>query len=581
MDLEAQVKNNFSIRLMIKNLRIISFFLLLFFAQKGSSQKDDNLDDRTFVKYLIDATGAKVSGDLYSADSLYKKCLEINPKSGVVNFELSGIYLTLKQPLKALEYANIAVEIRPENEWYLANLALAYKENGNHKKSAEIFSKLIEIKPDKISYLFSLAEEHLNGSKYKKALKILNKIEEKIGVSEDLSLQKHQIYIFLKDKKDAINELIKLVTFSPENLRALGLLAEFYQNINKPKNSKQLLDKMMFIDSSNGLVRLSLFQYYYKNGEIIKAYDELLYVMGSLEVENNIKKQMLLQISYDEKSPFNINQICKLAESYLKSDFQNSEVLLLLGKLKMHQRKEDTACFYIRESLKINPLPYESWTQLISSTLSRNKLEATIKDSKNAIESHPNQPFLYLALGIALNQKNEFESAIENLKKGKKLVFNNSFLESDFDQQIGDSYYGIKKFKIAFDYYEMSLALNPENINLLNNYSYYLALQKVNLARAKELILKVIEKFPDNSTYIDTYGWVMFQREEYEKAEQILFDAVINDGEKSGEILEHYGDVLFKLDKKKKAITFWKKAEETGEYSKELIQKINEYKFIE
>jgi tetratricopeptide (TPR) repeat protein len=581
MDLEAQVKNNFSIKLMIKNLRIISFFLLLFFAQKVSSQQDDILDDRTFVKYLIDATGAKVSGDLYSADSLYKKCLEINPKSGVVNFELSGIYLTLNQPRKALEYANIAVEIRPENEWYLANLALAYKENGNHKKSAEIFSKLIEIKPDKISYLFSLAEEHLNGSKYKKALKILNKIEEKIGVSEDLSLQKHQIYIFLKDKKNAINELTKLVTFSPENLRALGLLAEFYQNINKPKNSKQLLDKMMFIDSSNGLVRLSLFQYHYKNGEIIKAYDELLYVMGSLEVENNIKKQMLLQISYDEKSPFNVNQICKLAENYLKLDFQNSEVLLLLGKLKMHQRKEDTACFYIRESLKINPLPFESWTQLISSTLSRNKLEATIKDSKNAIESHPNQPFLYLALGIALNQKNEFEGAIENLEKGKKLVFNNSFLESDFDQQIGDSYYGIKKFKIAFDYYEMSLALNPENINLLNNYSYYLALQKVNLERAKELILKVIEKFPDNSTYIDTYGWVMFQREEYEKAEQILFDAVINDGEKSGEILEHYGDVLFKLDKKKKAITFWKKAEETGEYSKELIQKINENKFIE
>jgi predicted negative regulator of RcsB-dependent stress response len=73
----------------------------------------------------------------------------------------------------------------------------------------------------------------------------------------------------------------------------------------------------------------------------------------------------------------------------------------------------------------------------------------------------------------------------------------------------------------------------------------------------------------------------MFQREEYEKAEQILFDAVIKSGEKSGEILEHYGDVLFKLDKKKKAITFWKKAEETGEYSKELIQKINENKFIE
>jgi tetratricopeptide (TPR) repeat protein len=337
----------------------------------------------------------------------------------------------------------------------------------------------------------------------------------------------------------------------------------------------------MFIDSTNGLVRLSLFQFHYKNGAIINAYQELLYVMESLEVENNLKKQMLLEIAYDKKSPYNINQICKLSESYLKTDFKSSEVLLLLGNLKMHQRNEDTACFYIRESLKINPLPFEVWTQLISSTLSRNKLEATIKDSKNAIESHPNQPFLYLALGIALNQKNKFESAIENLKKGKNLVFNNSFLESDFDQQIGDSYYGIKKFKIAFDYYEMSLALNPENINLLNNYSYYLALEKVNLERAKELILKVIDKFPDNPTYMDTYGWVMFQIGEYEEAEKILFNAVIKDGEMSGEILEHYGDVLFKLDNKKKAVTFWKKAKASGEGSKKLIQKINENKFIE
>ena len=566
---------------MIKNLKIIYVFLVLFFAQQAIAQQNNMLDDRSFIKCLIEATGSKVSGDLYSADSLYKKCLELNPKSGVVNFELSGIYLNLNQPKKALEYANIAVAISPDNEWYLANLALMYKENENHKKSAAVFSKLIEIKPEKTPYLFSFTEELLNDSKYKKALKALDKIEEKIGISDDLSIQKHQIYIYLKDKKNATRELEKLVAFNPENIRGLGLLAEYYQNINKTSESKSILDKMMLIDSSNGLVRLSLFQYFYKNRESLKAYNELLNVMNSLEVENNLKKQMLLQISYDDKSPYNIDQICELAESFLKADFKNSEVLLLLGNLKMHQRKEDTACFYIRESLKINPLPFEAWTQLISSTLSRKKLGVTVRDSKNALESHPNQPFLYLALGIALNQEKNFDSAVEFLKKGKKLVFNDSFLESDFTQQIGDAYYGLKKFKIAFDYYEMSLALNPENINLLNNYSYYLAIEKVNLERAKELILKVIEKFPNNSTYTDTYGWVMFQRGEYEEAEKILFKAVISSSEKSGEILEHYGDVLFKLGMKKKAVTFWEKAEVNGEYSKELIQKINENKFIE
>ena len=61
MDLGAQVKNNFFIKLMTKNLKIICCFIALFFTQKVSSQKDDVLDDRAFVKCLIDATGAKVS----------------------------------------------------------------------------------------------------------------------------------------------------------------------------------------------------------------------------------------------------------------------------------------------------------------------------------------------------------------------------------------------------------------------------------------------------------------------------------------------------------------------------------------
>ena len=51
--------------------------------------------------------------------------------------------------------------------------------------------------------------------------------------------------------------------------------------------------------------------------------------------------------------------------------------------------------------------------------------------------------------------------------------------------------------------------------------------------------------------------------------------------EKSGEILEHYGDVLYKLENKDGALLFWKKAEKTGEFSNFLIQKINENKFIE
>ena len=561
--------------------RLLGLFYFIFGVLNINAQESGSFDEREFTKYLIQATGAKISGDIYAADSIYKKCLLLNPESGVVNFELSGLYISLDQPQKALEYANKAVILSPENEWYLANLAVIYKKINNHKKSAESFSKLVVSKPEKISYLFSLTEELLNNNSYKKAIKVLDVIEKKIGIKEEISIQKHQIYLFLKNKKKAVIELENLILNEPESISRLGLLAEYYENAKKSELAKAILNKMLSIDSSNGLVRLSLFQHYYKNKEYKKGYKELLLVMNSNSIEINLKKQILMQISYDKSSPYNISEVCNLAQSFLSIDSKNSDVLLLMGDFKMLLREEDTACYYIRESLKINPSPFNAWSKLITSTLSRNKFDITINDAKMAIESHPNQPFPFLAIGIALNRKKEYAKALKELLKGKDLVFDDNFLESNFLQEIGNSYYGKEKFKISFDYYEMSIALDSNNFILLNNYSYYLALRKTNLERAEELMLKVIAKFPNNSTYLDTYGWVMFQLGAYSESEKFLFKAIINSDGQSGEILEHYGDVLYKLKKIDEANVFWNKSKKTGNYSKKLIQKISENKFIE
>ena len=561
--------------------RLLGLFYLIFGVLNINAQESRSFDEREFTKYLIQATGAKISGDLYTADSIYKKCLLLNPNSGVVNFELSGLYIILDQPQKALEYANKAVVFSPKNEWYLANLAVLYKKINDHKKSAESFSKLVVSKPEKISYLFSLTEELLNNNSYKKAIRVLDVIEKKIGIKEEISIQKHQIYLFLKNKKKAVIELENLISNEPESISRLGLLAEYYENVKKSELAKAILNKMLSIDSSNGLVRLSLFQHYYKNKEYKKGYKELLLVMNSNNIEINLKKQILLQISYDKSSPYNISEVCNLAQSFLSIDSKNSDVLLLMGDFKMLLREEDTACYYIRESLKINPSPFNAWSKLITSTLSRNKFDITINDAKMAIESHPNQPFPSLAIGIALNRKKEYTKALRELLKGKDLVFDDNFLESNFLQEIGNSYYGQEKFKISFDYYEMSIALDSNNFILLNNYSYYLALRKTNLERAEELMLKVIAKFPNNSTYLDTYGWVMFQSGAYSESEKFLFKAIINSDGQSGEVLEHYGDVLYKLKKIDEANIFWEKSKKAGNYSKKLIQKISENKFIE
>ena len=60
--------------------------------------------------------------------------------------------------------------------------------------------------------------------------------------------------------------------------------------------------------------------------------------------------------------------------------------------------------------------------------------------------------------------------------------------------------------------YETAINLNPKNSLILNNYSYYLALQKENLFKAESLIIEAIQITPNSATYYDTYGWVLFQK---------------------------------------------------------------------
>ena len=250
------------------NLIIILLFGWISIPYYLSQKNTNTFNEKQYSNVLIQAIGAKIGNELYEADSLLKKCIKLNPKSAVSYFELSGISKKNGNLNQAVLQAEKAVDLSPENEWYLANLAILYQDQEDHKKSALVFERLSEKEPEKVDYLFALTESYLQDNQYKKSLKILDEIEQVIGLNEDLSLQKHQIYAFLNKKKKAIEELEKFIRHEPTNLRTIGILAEYYDGCKMEEESEILLHQMMLIDSSNGLVQLSMFQYYMKKERI-------------------------------------------------------------------------------------------------------------------------------------------------------------------------------------------------------------------------------------------------------------------------------------------------------------------------
>jgi predicted negative regulator of RcsB-dependent stress response len=117
------------------------------------------------------------------------------------------------------------------------------------------------------------------------------------------------------------------------------------------------------------------------------------------------------------------------------------------------------------------------------------------------------------------------------------------------------------------------LSINPDNALVLNNYAYYLALRKDKLDKAEKMIKKALDISPNSPNFIDTYAWVLYQQKKYKEAESVL--RTIIDKKVSGIVLEHYGDILFKLNKIDQALEYWNKAKEAGNNSDKLQKKID------
>ena len=118
---------------------------------------------------------------------------------------------------------------------------------------------------------------------------------------------------------------------------------------------------------------------------------------------------------------------------------------------------------------------------------------------------------------------------------------------------LGDCYHSIGSSKKAYQAYESALRINPDYLPVLNNYAYYLSLEKKKLKKAAAMSLKTIQKEPDNATYLDTYGWILHLQKKDELAKPHFKRAMIYGGKESAVVLEHYAEVLEALGDKETA----------------------------
>jgi len=107
--------------------------------------------------------------------------------------------------------------------------------------------------------------------------------------------------------------------------------------------------------------------------------------------------------------------------------------------------------------------------------------------------------------------------------------------------------------------YERALQIDSQNALVNNNYAYSLSERGDRLKEALKMAEIAIAAVPDNTSYLDTIGWVHFKLGNYREAKNYLEKAIEIGGE-SAVMLEHLGDIVFKLGDTQKAKSLWQKA---------------------
>jgi len=540
-------------------------------------------NQRKFDYFFFEGLNQKDNQQFDQALETFGLCLAIDSLDAGVQSEMGILYALIGFNDNAVICLEKAIKIDPANWWYNVRLISMYTGLKNWKRSIEITLNLQKIYPNKEEVYTMLATFYKETKEYDKAISSLDKLESLNGIDESTSFEKFQLYILLNKPQKGVAEIDKLINKYPTESRYKVLRGDIFMQQKKPEMAIEIYQNVLKEDPENPYVYVSLSEYYKSVNQPEKAMESIVNALKSdkLEVETKVSVlgQYVEKLAQDSTKLLETESLFKLlVDRYPMEEQVHGYYAVFL----LYQKRNAEALSELETMININPKNDQTWLRIIQIYIGDKNYNQILATTAKAIDNLPKLPIWYFYRGIAQFQLADYRNAMASYQKGLPLItIDQAELKSDFYAQIADIYFKLEKKDSAFVNYEASLAANPKNIMVMNNYAYYLSLDKTDLKKAERMSAKTVELEPKNSTYLDTYAWILYQEGNYSLAKFYIERAIENltKEEESGVVLEHYGDILWmnSKDTRKddaKALEIWQKSYDSGNKTEELKLKI-------
>lgn len=572
------------------SIHILLLSFLLFGIAPAMAQQSQSMsilataETETPDELYYDAVKQLMLGNDKNAQYLFNEFLKTKPDEAAAYFELSRIEMRQSRTDSAEYFMRKAVALDTSNYLYKQMLASVLSDRGKYDEAAAILKQVAERKDRNGDDFNNAALQYERAGKYAEAIELLNRALIKIGPDEDLLIHKEQLFrkmSMLDSSAQIINQLISL---DPTQGKYYIILAELYDNNKEYAKALKLYDQALHSLPGDPSIQLGLAQHYLRVGDTVHYNEYVRKVITNKGLDAETQLSILLPylqgLGTDDTKK---KEALTLVEQLVAQHKDNAQVLAMYGEILAINNQYNKAAEQYKRSIAADPSRFYVWQRLLSMYSDKKDADSLIHYSDKAMRLFPNQAIVHYFYGVGQLNKNNYPDAIKAFNRAIDLQpEDDTALLSQMYSVLGDVYNTTKQTALSDSAFEHALRLTPDNATVLNNYAYYLSERNVRLSEAEKMSARSLQIQPNTSTFLDTYGWILYKEGKYNDAKNYIQKAIDADGANADATLyEHLGAVYYRLNNIDKAVQLWQKAKEKGSINPQIDKQIQERKLYE
>ena len=543
-------------------------------------------DAQAYDEFFLEAMVQRQKGNNDAAFDLLRHCLDINPDAAEAHYFIGQYYNALKDAETAMAHIQRAAELVPDNETYMETLAQAYIRQDNYADAIAVIEHLFDRHKDREDLLEMLFQLYQQEGDYESAIDVLNRMEASDGKNERLSMAKSEIYTRMGNKKAAVAEIDALAKQFPNDLQYMVMYGETLMMNDQTKKALAVFGKVLQEEPNNNRVLMSLRNYHQAQGHQTEADSLTMRILLNKDATTQERVTVIRQeISANEMAGGDSTKMLNLFRQILSQPQQDADMAIFCATyMGLKEMPADSIIPVLEQVIAIAPDNASARLQLVGYAWEKEDMDRVISLCQEARQYTPSEMAFYYYQGIAYYKQEKLDEALSSFQNGLGVINeeSNPSIVSDFYAVMGDILHQKGLAEEAFAAYDSCLQWKEDNMGCLNNYAYYLSERGEQLEKAEQMSYKTIKAEPRNSTYLDTYAWILFMQERYIEAKVYIDQALQHQDETldNSVIIEHAGDIYSQNNDIDRALSLWGEAREKQPDKELLTRKIKLKKYL-